>query len=259
MHRLRGEILLKRDPASPAPAEEAFQTAIAVAKEQGARSFGLQAALALAKLYQSTGRPVEAHAVLAPALEGFSPTPEMPEIAEAQALLAALAETDEIKAAETQRQRRLHLQTAYGQAMMWTKGFAAEETQAALARASELASTTVDFSERFDALAGQFASTCTRGDLRAARELALTFLREAEHAGRVWEAGIANFWLGLVAYWHGDFVEARTHYERALAARDPNPDLSRWEALGRPQDLDIINLRRDPVAIGRSRTRAGID
>ena len=33
--------------------------------------FGLQAALSLAKLYQSTTRPVDAHAVLAPALEGF--------------------------------------------------------------------------------------------------------------------------------------------------------------------------------------------
>ncbi len=33
-----------------------------------------------------------------PALEGFSPTPEMPEIAEAEALLAALTETDEVKA-----------------------------------------------------------------------------------------------------------------------------------------------------------------
>ena len=35
--------------------------------------------------------PGEAHAALAPALEGFSPTPEMPEIAEAQALLSRLA------------------------------------------------------------------------------------------------------------------------------------------------------------------------
>jgi hypothetical protein len=33
---------------------------------------------------------VTAHAVLAPALEGFVATPEMPEIAEARALLAAL-------------------------------------------------------------------------------------------------------------------------------------------------------------------------
>ena len=90
MHRLRGQILLKRDPSNPAPAEEAYKTAIAIANEQGARSFGLQAVLALAKLYQSTGRPVEAYIVLAPALEGFSPTPEMPEIAEALALLAAI-------------------------------------------------------------------------------------------------------------------------------------------------------------------------
>jgi len=46
-----------------------------------------------------TGRPTEAHAVLAPALGSFSPTPEMPEIAEAQALLAALTETEEVEAA----------------------------------------------------------------------------------------------------------------------------------------------------------------
>ena len=89
-HLLRGELLLERDPSNPAPAEEAFQTALDIAKEQGARSWGLRAALSLAKLYQSTGRPADAHAVLAPALEGFSPTPEMPEIAEAQALLVAI-------------------------------------------------------------------------------------------------------------------------------------------------------------------------
>ena len=51
----------------------------------------MQAALGLAKLYQSTARPDEAYAVLAPTLEGFTPTPEMPEIAEAQELLEGLA------------------------------------------------------------------------------------------------------------------------------------------------------------------------
>jgi predicted ATPase len=88
LYRLRGEILLKRDPENPSPAQEAFQTSIAVARQQGARSPALLAALPLAKLYRSSGRPAEAHAVLTPALEGFSPTPEMPEIAEAKALLA---------------------------------------------------------------------------------------------------------------------------------------------------------------------------
>jgi predicted ATPase len=90
IHRLHGSLLLKRNPDDPAAAEVAFQTAIAVAKEQGARSYELLASLSLAKLYQSTERPVEAHAVLAPALEGFSATPEMPEIAEAQALSVAI-------------------------------------------------------------------------------------------------------------------------------------------------------------------------
>jgi hypothetical protein len=68
-----------------------LRSAIAVAQRQGTRAFELRAAPSLAKLYQSTGRPADAHAVLAPALEGFAPTPEMPEIAEAQALMERLA------------------------------------------------------------------------------------------------------------------------------------------------------------------------
>ena len=34
LHRARGEMLLNRDPANTAPAEKAFLTAIAVAKQQ---------------------------------------------------------------------------------------------------------------------------------------------------------------------------------------------------------------------------------
>jgi predicted ATPase len=90
LHRTRGEILVKQNPADPTPAEAAFLTAIAIAQQQKARSFELRAALSLAKLYQSTGRAGDAHAVLAPVLEGFAPTPEFPEIAEAQTLLTAL-------------------------------------------------------------------------------------------------------------------------------------------------------------------------
>ena len=93
LHRARGEILLKRDPANPAPAEEAFLTAIAVAKQQATRSFELRAALSLAKLYQSTARPADAHTVLAPALGDFAPTPDFPEIAEAMELVAAIKAT----------------------------------------------------------------------------------------------------------------------------------------------------------------------
>ena len=81
---------MSREPANPAPAEDAFVTAIAVAKRQGARSFELRAELVLAKLYQSIARPADAQAVLAPALTGFAPTCELPEIKEALEMIAAI-------------------------------------------------------------------------------------------------------------------------------------------------------------------------
>ena len=86
---LRGEALLASGRADAA--ERALHSSIEIARRQGARSYVLLTSLSLAKLYQSTGRPAEAHGVLAPALEGYSPTPETPEIAEAQALLERLA------------------------------------------------------------------------------------------------------------------------------------------------------------------------
>ena len=93
---MRGEILLKRDPANPAPRkklpdrhrrrEAARHTQLRTARGAGA-----------GEAVSIDPRPVDAHAVLAPALEGFSPTPEMPEIAEAQALLAELSQTERSK------------------------------------------------------------------------------------------------------------------------------------------------------------------
>jgi hypothetical protein len=70
---------------------EPLQAAIAIAQSQKARSFELRAALSLAKLYRAANRNAEAHAVLAPAVEGFPPTRQFPELTEAQALLPALS------------------------------------------------------------------------------------------------------------------------------------------------------------------------
>ena len=97
MHRIRGEILLKRDPADTAAAEQSLQAAIAIAQSQKARSFELRAALSLAKLHRAANRDGDAHAVLAPAVDGFSPTRQFPELTEAQTLLAALAQRDEMR------------------------------------------------------------------------------------------------------------------------------------------------------------------
>ena len=215
LHRVRGETLLKRDPRNPAPAEAAFQSAIAIARHQGARSFGLRASLSLAKLYQSTDRPADAHAVLAPALEFFSPTPEMPEIAEAHTLFAALVETDEVRAAVAQRDRRLRLHRSYGLALVWGMGFASEETEAAFARVRDIASSTEDASARFAAYNAQCLRSYMRGEFRLARKTAEVFLQEAEAERRATQVGAALRMLGFVALIQGDLKTARSSLERA--------------------------------------------
>jgi predicted ATPase len=220
LHRLRGDILLKRDPGNPGPAEEAFLAAIVAAQAQKARSYELRAALSLAKLYQSTARPADAQAVLAPALEGFSPMPEMPEIAEAQALLATLAETNEVKNAAAARQRRLHLQTAYGQAMMWAHGHAAAETSTAFTRAHELARLVENPAERFSAYYGLWVGAYTRGEIGAAQEMASLFLREIEAQPHLPEASVGHRIFGATCWYLGDFAAAHRHLETAFGLYD---------------------------------------
>jgi predicted ATPase len=216
LHRLRGDILLKRDPANPALAEEAFQTAIALAKEQGARSYELLASLSLAKLYQSTGRPLDANVVLAPALEGFTPTPEMCEIAEAQTLLAALAETGERKAAAEQSRRRLDLQTSYGRALIWAKGFAAEETNAAFARVGEMVGSAKDAAATIAILDAQCLRSFMRGEYREAQGIAESALRDSEMDPRSSEAGLFRRMRGLILLYKGELHAAQAIFEREL-------------------------------------------
>jgi predicted ATPase len=91
LRRIRGEILLRRDPANTAAAELSLQTAIAIAQSQKARSFELRAALSLAKLYGAANPDADAHTVLTLAVEGFPPTRQFPELTEAQTLLAGRA------------------------------------------------------------------------------------------------------------------------------------------------------------------------
>jgi predicted ATPase len=207
-HRVRGEILFKRDPDNTESAKNAFLTAIAVAQQQKAKSFELRAALSLAKLYQGANRAADAHAVLAPALEGFSPTPEFHEIEEAQTLLGVLAEAEEVKNTAALRQRRLKLQTNYAQAMMWSKDYAAEERKAAIARARELTVGTEKPAERFIAYFAHWASSQTRGEYVVARQIAETCRREAENEGRATERVVGLRMLGLTCLLQGDFPQA---------------------------------------------------
>jgi predicted ATPase len=224
LHRVRGALLLTRDPANPTPAEDAFLTAIAIAKQQGTRSFELRAALALAKLYRSTGRLIEVHAILAPALEGFSPTAEMPEITEAQALLTALAEMEEVKAEATNRDRMTRLQVAFGNALIHDRGYGAAETTEAFARARESAVGDDRASERLAADYGLWAGSYLRGELAAMRAHAAVFLCDAEVKPDSPEASVAHRVLGTTHWIVGECGAARDHLERALALFRPGRD-----------------------------------
>ena len=154
--------LQKRQTPTATPAKPGvFCRRLRIAKEQGARSPVLLASLSLAKLYQSSNQPGDAHAILAPALEGFAPTPEMPEIAEALALLAALRETDEVRAQVAQQQRLTQLHVAYGNALFAARGYGASETTKAFARAQASSSGDKDVPERLAADYGiSAAPTC---------------------------------------------------------------------------------------------------
>ena len=224
LYRARGEILLKQNPADPAPAEEAFLTALAITKHQGARSFSLRAALALAKLYQSTGRPAEAHGVLAPALEGFPPTPEMPQIDQAQALLAALSQSDEVKAEAARRQRLTHLQVAYGNALLQARGYGASEMTEAFARARESASGDKDAPGRLAADYGLWVGSYVRGELPSMQAHAAAFLSDVGARPKLPEAGVAHRAAGMTCWFAGEYAQARDHLERALALFQPGRD-----------------------------------
>jgi tetratricopeptide (TPR) repeat protein len=145
----------------------------------------------------------------------------MPEIAEAQALLAALAQTDEVKAAETQRQRRVHLQTAYSQAMMWAKGFAAEETLASHARARELATEGGADEDRYSIYWGHWVGLLTRGQPQQSRATAEAFLADAAAAGKRMQTVQAHRILALSCCALGNFAEARFHANLAIELDDP--------------------------------------
>ena len=122
---------------------------------------------------------------------------------------------------------RLKLQTGYGQALMFAKGFGAEEAKAAFTRAQQLAAGVENAGERFDTYYGLWVRSLWRGELRLARDTAETFRREAEDAekeARRPEAAPARRCLGLTCLIQGEFTEAQSHLEEALRIYNPDWD-----------------------------------
>ena len=113
--------------------------------------------------------------------------------------------------------------------MMWSKGFAREETNAAFARASELSS---NFSERFEAAHGQWAVAAMRGNCARCGRWFRRFLSHPEELNRVVEVGVARRILGFACYFAGDFDKAQHHFEKAIDATSPEGEQEARERFG---------------------------
>ncbi len=89
LHRLRGEFLLRREAAEIGcrEAEACFHQAIAIARQQQAKSLELRAVMSLTRLYQKQGRHAEARPQLAECYAWFTEGFDTPDLQEARALL----------------------------------------------------------------------------------------------------------------------------------------------------------------------------
>ena len=88
---MRGRVALKPPGQDEAKAERHFECALAVARQQQAKSWELRAAMNLARLWRSQGKVHLARELLAPVYGWFTEGFDTRDLKEAKALLGELA------------------------------------------------------------------------------------------------------------------------------------------------------------------------
>jgi predicted ATPase len=91
VHRVAGEIALKSPEPDAAKAEAYFERALAVAREQQAKSWELRAAMSMARLWRDQGKRQQARDLLAPVYGWFTEGFDTLDLKQAKAMLDALA------------------------------------------------------------------------------------------------------------------------------------------------------------------------
>jgi predicted ATPase len=91
VNRVAGQMALKLPKPDAAKAEKHFKRALAVARQQQAKSWELRAAMSLARLWRDQGETVEARELLAPVYGWFTEGFDTRDLKEAKALLDVLA------------------------------------------------------------------------------------------------------------------------------------------------------------------------
>ncbi len=87
LQRLRGELLLARNPGNPEAAESCFRNALEIARQQESKSLELRAATSLCKLQQLGGDDAAARQSLQDVYDSFSEGHDTADLVAAQALL----------------------------------------------------------------------------------------------------------------------------------------------------------------------------
>jgi predicted ATPase len=91
VNRTAGEIALQSPEPDARKAEVHFECALAVARQQQAKSWELRAAMSLARLWRHQGKPQQARELLAPVYDWFTEGFDTRDLKEAKALLEELA------------------------------------------------------------------------------------------------------------------------------------------------------------------------
>jgi class 3 adenylate cyclase/predicted ATPase len=90
IHRIAGEIAVKSPEVSTADAEAHFERALAVARQQQAKSWELRASISMARLWRSQGKTQQAHEQLALVYDRFTEGFDTRDMKEAKVLLEEL-------------------------------------------------------------------------------------------------------------------------------------------------------------------------
>ncbi len=117
---------------------------------------------------------------------------------------------------EANASRRVKLQRDYAQAVLWSKGWAADATKAAFEQTSNVAARAELPAARIPALYGQMVWSLMRGEIRAAKNIAERLLPLAEAEGQIGEVSAAHQSIGVACLLLGDLAASRSHLELAL-------------------------------------------
>lgn len=80
MLRLKGEVLLMRDPTATAEAESCFRAAVEIARAQEAKWWELRTSVSLARMLRDTNRRDEAYPLIAEIYDWFTEGFELPDL-----------------------------------------------------------------------------------------------------------------------------------------------------------------------------------